>query len=64
MIRSGKTVGEFVIFTGTPPAGNTNVVPFGTVTKGLDVIHKIRTRPATNGVLKEPINVTRAIRTE
>ena len=64
MVRNGKAVGEFVIFTGTPPAGNTNVVPFGTVTKGLNVIRKMRTLPTVKDVLKDPINVTRAIRTE
>jgi cyclophilin family peptidyl-prolyl cis-trans isomerase len=64
MVRNGKTVGEFVIFTGTPPAGNPNVVPFGSVTKGLETIRKMRTLPAVKDVTKDPINITRVIRTE
>ena len=63
LVRSGE-VGEFVIFLGKQPAGNANVVPFGKVTKGMELVRKIHAGPTVNGVLKEAVDLRRAIRSE
>ena len=56
LVRGGGA-GEFVLFPGAPPAAGADVVPFGRITSGADVVWTIL---AAAG----PIDVRRVIRTE
>ena len=43
MMRGGANRGSFILFVGTPNADPLDMVPFGRVTKGMDVIRKMLT---------------------
>lgn len=64
LVRNGKSVGGFVIFVGPPTDPPTDVVPFGHVVKGKDVVKKILAEPTDGDKLKTPLDIRRVIRTE
>jgi hypothetical protein len=64
LVRGGDNVGAFVIFVGSPPERFGDVVPFGRVVKGRDVLGKILASPLDGETLKPPTDIRRTIRTE
>lgn len=64
LVRAGKGVGGFMIFVGPPTDPPANVIPFGKVVKGQDVVKKILAEPTDGDKLKTPLDIRRVIRTE
>lgn len=64
LVRDGKSLVGFAVFVGTPAEPPGNVIPFGKVVKGKDVVKKILAEPADGDKLKTPLDIRRVIRTE
>ncbi len=64
LVRGGEDPGAFVIFVGSPPERPGDVVPFGRVVKGHDVVRKVLAGPLDGDALKAPTDIRRVIRTE
>ncbi len=64
MIREKAGLGGFVVFVGAVPANTDDVVPFGRVVKGMEVVRKVLTSPNEMSTLKPPVDIRRVIRSE
>jgi cyclophilin family peptidyl-prolyl cis-trans isomerase len=67
LVRTGAAAGELVIFVGAPPEAAGDVVPFGRVVKGAEVVRKLlaATTAEEAGEKARPgVDIRRVIRTE
>jgi cyclophilin family peptidyl-prolyl cis-trans isomerase len=64
LVRGGTAPGAFVVFVGTPPEPFGDMVPFGRVVKGAEVVRKLLAEPDGGDKAKSAIDIRRVIRTE
>lgn len=63
-VRNGESRGAFVIFVGTPPEQVGDVVPFGRVIKGAEVVRKMLADVTDDKTPKPVVGIRRILRTE
>ena len=64
LIRGGDSPGAFVLFAGTPAEGGDDVVPFGRVIQGMNVVAQLLAETADGVNGKDFIDIRRVIRTK
>jgi cyclophilin family peptidyl-prolyl cis-trans isomerase len=64
MIRDKSGVGGFAVFAGDSLPGRDDVIPFGKVVKGMEVVRKMLISPTDGEKPKPPVDIRRVIRTE
>jgi cyclophilin family peptidyl-prolyl cis-trans isomerase len=64
LVRTGDAAGGFVLFVGPPPESVGDVVPFGRVVKGADVVKKLLAETGNGEKVESTVDIRRVIRTE